>query len=754
MKLTVVYPTLAHSAYKIAADAFASLAEQVSGIKPSLRSDEDLPASDEEVLVLIGNDAVNSCTAKLYLSQAVEPFRIRYGTDDYCIRTLVSEGRSVLILAGGRPRATLYAVYRYFEKFCGCRWFWDGDRIPHGNLPVAEIDLTESPRFEYRGLRYFAHRSLHRFQAEHWSLEEWKTEIDWILKKRLNLFMLRIGMDDLFQRAFPDTVSYPELDKPLPEAGEGYDDRTLFWSLEYRGELRKQLLKYAFERDLMHPEDCGTMTHWYSRTPLELLEKEKLELLPQSNSTHNDPTGRVWEVRDKKNFERYLKLTDTHVREFGTPEIFHTIGLGERKFSKDPEENKRMKLFVYHAIATQIKERYPNAPLLLASWDFWLCFTPEEVKSLVAEMDPSQAIIFDYTSDTVHSNNFTKWGIVNKFPWIFGIFGGYEPNSDVRGNYELANERIRLAKQDPFCKGMVLWPELSHADPFTLDFVIRNAWEEETLSLSEQTRLFCRERYPEDLADSMTALWQDFLPIAQMVSWSIDDNTHAHTGDDTFAYCTQMAGFKKENAELYRSKVEKHAKYKDLSVSVLKALAKIPTDDPMTRRDLYDIARTVIGRYLNGAIFQGEVLFTQSRPVAELKALSETATALMEALVRLLGSNEEYSLLDSLRKLEAVTETNPNFEHTLKNNAENYYCRSYIYENAAYLYLPELELTFDHAIKAAIDGTAFDREAVQNEAEKIRARYFQTPLAEMDRISGDFAETVTRAADLIGRLEF
>ena len=30
--------------------------------------------------------------------------------------------------------------------------------------------------------------------------------------------MLRVGMDDLFQRAFPDTVSYPPEDKADPEA--------------------------------------------------------------------------------------------------------------------------------------------------------------------------------------------------------------------------------------------------------------------------------------------------------------------------------------------------------------------------------------------------------------------------------------------------------------------------------------------------------------------------------------------------------
>jgi len=117
---------------------------------------------------------------------------------------------------------------------------------------MCDIDVVESPRFEYRGLRYFAHRGLKRFQAEHWSYEDWKREIDWMVKKRLNFFMLRIGMDDVWQRAFPKDVPYPE--KYLEITGvdaEGYNDRSDFWTLKYRGELREKILEYARRCDLM-----------------------------------------------------------------------------------------------------------------------------------------------------------------------------------------------------------------------------------------------------------------------------------------------------------------------------------------------------------------------------------------------------------------------------------------------------------------------------------------------------------------------
>jgi len=753
MKITVVYPDRSHSAYKIAAETFASLAYDIAGVCASIVTDDQYLnlSSPQEVTVLIGNDAVNHVISALYLSGKLNDFGIRYGTDDYCIRTAQIEGSTLLFLAGGRPRATIYAVYRYFEQFCGCRWFWDGDRLSKTTLPLSDIDLTESPRFAYRGLRYFAHRSLHRFQAEHWSLEDWEREIDWMLKKRLNLFMLRIGMDDLFQKAFPDVVSYPERDKTLPEAGAGYDDRTLFWSLEYRGELRKKILNYAFERDLMHPEDCGTVSHWYSRTPKEFLDKVKPSLLPQSTTSYGDPTGRVWDIRERKNFDNYFKLSEAHIREYGKPELFHTIGLGERLYSADPEENKRMKLYVYRMIATRLKEQYPNAPLLVASWDLWMRFTPEEVRQLVAELDPSQSIILDYTSDTTRDNNFTEWGVINRFPWIFGIFSGYEPNSEIRGYYELTNERIRIAKDDPMCCGMILWPELSHGDPFVIEYFARNAWDKDTETVAEQTDRYCYDRYPSPLVSEMCALWHDFMPIVQLSAWSID-NTFQQTGNDIFVRITERATFNKKNINLYPRMASRAMELKDTAVQLLRRLTKLPTNDGMTRRDVYDIARTILGRYINTAILIVETLFARNVPAEELEAAMQAAVGLMEALADLLGSHDDYSLLATLTRLQSVTETNPNFEQTLKNNAECGYCRAYIYENAAYLYLPEMKAQFEQVKKAAETGQLFDKTTVESDVATIRRRYFETPLSEMKQAPVSPTEAMLRAAKWIEAL--
>ena len=203
MSILILRPNECGKAYETAVSVFEKMYDLTTGEK-ALLSDSDDGESD---LVVIGSDAVNDFLMNEMLEGTVGELGIRYGTDDYCVRTYKKGDRNVLILAGGRGRSTIYAVYDYFERHMGCRYFWDGDVIPHSEKIVTEgIDYAESPRFLYRGLRYFAHRGLKRFQAEHWSFEDWKKELDFLMKKRLNFFMLRIGMDDVWQKAFPDEV--------------------------------------------------------------------------------------------------------------------------------------------------------------------------------------------------------------------------------------------------------------------------------------------------------------------------------------------------------------------------------------------------------------------------------------------------------------------------------------------------------------------------------------------------------------------
>ena len=131
-EILIVRPSTAHSAYKVAADSFAELAARIADTDVDILTDDASLPDDSRPIVILGSDAVNHLSAKLYFERVVDGFDIRYNTDDYSIISAQWKNHQVLFLSGGRPRAAIYAVYRYFELFCGCRYFWTaiGFRVP------------------------------------------------------------------------------------------------------------------------------------------------------------------------------------------------------------------------------------------------------------------------------------------------------------------------------------------------------------------------------------------------------------------------------------------------------------------------------------------------------------------------------------------------------------------------------------------------------------------------------------------------
>lgn len=80
-----------------------------------------------------------------------------------------------LLLYGGRPRGTLYAVYRFLEDEIGVRFWtpWDEQvpRRPH--LALGSIDRTGEPAFAYRDVSGVAGPLVYRARRRHNGHESW-----------------------------------------------------------------------------------------------------------------------------------------------------------------------------------------------------------------------------------------------------------------------------------------------------------------------------------------------------------------------------------------------------------------------------------------------------------------------------------------------------------------------------------------------------------------------------------------------------
>ena len=646
---------------------------------------------------------------------AIDPKVSKSGRDAYRIVTTASVQQQGVTITGSNVRSVWYGLYDLLERRGGCHWFWDGDVVPkRDTIDFSNLNVHEEARFEYRGIRYFAHRGLTRFQAEHWGPEDWKKEIDWILKRRLNVFMLRIGQDDLFQRTFPDACAYPDPSKPQLGAGTGYNDRSLFWSLQFRGKLRDDLQKYGFERGLMVPEDYGTMTHWYAPTPPDYIENRKPPFYPGADK--RPVNNRVWDVRDDRWIDEYWKMTKTAVETYGKgapkPQLLHTIGTGERRLSKDKAENFKLKVLGLQRFMSRVERDYPDAKLLMPGWDFYHGWAPQEVKDFLKLLDPKKCIVWDYSADQKTArgakSNFTKWDVIGKFPYTYSIFLAYEKALDARADYPIIEERQKLVQDDPFCVGYVFWPESSHTDTLLLRYFTANAWSSKAIPHGEVLGEFCASRYGKN-AEAMKAAWKTVLPASWLRDWTT-----------TYADRILSADFGDEKA---KPAPEKWRKPVADAEKVFGMLAKMEWKDDFVKRDTIDIARMALDRIISlrrDDLSADVAKWRKGGEDANLAARADKVARLCDLMADLLALHTDYSLWESYQRLDAVEKIkNPDFSKTLFENASCNYCRSHQYELARHWYAPHARKMADRLAKAVASGDRAAKLSEGAEAERL-----------------------------------
>lgn len=140
-KAVIVVAADASEAEQHAAVELASFLQQITGAKFEIVP----PPAVGKLRLLVGPKAAKLAVPKFSTDGL--------GADGIVIRTVGKD----IILAGGHPRGTLYAVYTFLEDYVGCRW-WSSkvSSIPKKpTLKVGRIDVRYVPVLEYREPYWF-----------------------------------------------------------------------------------------------------------------------------------------------------------------------------------------------------------------------------------------------------------------------------------------------------------------------------------------------------------------------------------------------------------------------------------------------------------------------------------------------------------------------------------------------------------------------------------------------------------------------
>lgn len=130
-------------AEKTAASQLQEHLQKVTGATFAIKPEGEVSANAPQILVGAG-----SRTQRLLPKQNWSAL----GSDGIVIQTV---GQN-LILAGGRPRGVLYAVFEFLEKEVGCRWWTPAEStIPHrSRLAIAAQNTAYTPQIQTREVFY------------------------------------------------------------------------------------------------------------------------------------------------------------------------------------------------------------------------------------------------------------------------------------------------------------------------------------------------------------------------------------------------------------------------------------------------------------------------------------------------------------------------------------------------------------------------------------------------------------------------
>ncbi len=165
---------------QFAAEELQKYISLISGAKLPIEED-----CSKDKAILVGNQFVD---------------RKDLGEDGFIIRT----EKERIILGGNSPRATLYSVYGFLEKYLGCGWCIPGDdTVPESRtIAVSAIDDVEKPAFSYRAIVNFPYTAQRAVK-----------ELDWMAKNRINWSHVATNGPILWGRENSRETFIPELKK-------------------------------------------------------------------------------------------------------------------------------------------------------------------------------------------------------------------------------------------------------------------------------------------------------------------------------------------------------------------------------------------------------------------------------------------------------------------------------------------------------------------------------------------------------------
>ncbi|MFH1008810.1 MAG: alpha-N-acetylglucosaminidase C-terminal domain-containing protein [Candidatus Latescibacterota bacterium] len=440
------------------------------------------------------------------------------GFDGYVVRTVGPN----LLLTGRKPYSSLYAVYHLLERHLGCGFFEDGDQVPRRET-IALVPINEvcKPRFEWR--MYHLCMEYAYSGMRWWEWEELKPWVDWMVKKRYNMW----DPCRLASYSGIGAIAAGKLGIPI--------ELTDFQKKQ--STLMRRTLDYA---RMMGIRIVHSITEVYSQTnqegPGTYSYPDRLQL-EEFVRAYEEKVGQVvpvlwyeWcgtslPVLDPRSpiTKRFVTaVVEAYTESLGSGHLY-TLGLpseGGWK-SDDPEEMNRVTYSMLMGLIDAVKVGDPSATIFTGP-PFPYNKTFEAQKQAVQDaLLPIMTL--DWLNIPGRLQSFQMFDYYWGLPWTTGMTGQCGKETNPGGDLQVAIRNARELAADPeaaHCLGFCVSSETNHRNLIMMDLFSELSWNPADVDAEGYLRRWTARRYGPHLAGKLHASTEAIA--SSLLSFHID----------------------------------------------------------------------------------------------------------------------------------------------------------------------------------------------------------------------------------------
>ncbi len=673
-----------------AAEELQSFIEKISKAKLEIISEDKVPASSAERFVLIGKPETNNLIMEV-VGDIWKTTAHKFDT------LLIRTSGNYLVLSGDRNRSVIYSVYHLLEKFLHVGFFWDGDSIHEmKDIIIPETDMISESSFEYRFSKSASECNETYSFTTWWNFDQWKTEIDYMMKNKMNIARIKFCSDIIQKRAYRklgiNVGEETDLEKKRLSAAKEIYDYCHILDLQIAGELPCPVVPAEFKEKYTNGRYYAEM--WTAVST----DLEKLNRLPK----HTLCTGS----------EPYAILTTAYVQEwkdyFGQADEFYVPRLPSESLmtaTLDEVFDNCLK-----GPLDAVRKVAPNAMLSVDGWmfrfmykDFW---ANGGVEKLLNSLDIKDYYILDLCtpwsgSIPLYQLNDYKWVSNRKF--ILSILNEFGGNNILRGCYDyLIHESKKLISDKTNGCGIGNSQEVMYFNVNYYDLINHVGWDAPNIEKARFVDDQALRRYGNDLYYENAEAFRAFIDAVysgyntKEARYQIRPQFGFANGNEI--YCGTVNSNEPEPDHSVANKLNKYLK---LSLP----LSDKAKENKFLMSDIYEGLRQYITELYDIEVVLFDTAFLKNDKKA-FEAHASSMLFLMDQLELLTRSNERWYLEYEARKLDG---------HMSINNGTEKYDSS---ENIRF-YMRDAGTTFAASIESLIDYSRKDYHEL--------VKYYYTP---------------------------